>query len=193
MAILARDSYCAPLKCCKVCLYVKDGEIVNSRVIPLSRVRRKRKSDNADGLPVETAQPSKPTAAEVHALTGGRLACRDGRTTQDAPQATDGTGARGAQAATDRRADGTDAPQAAQGGNPAAQGKGARLPVKIGSAESGRLTGDFEKDKPALRELLGVIEKRKQRTRERKKALRRRKAIEKKIAQAQTVRQEIKL
>ena len=83
---------------------------------------------------------------------------------------------------------GADAPRTAQGGNTAAQGKGARLPVEIG-----RLTGDFEKDKLALRELLGVIEKRKQRARERKKALRRRKAIEKKIAQAQTVRQEIKL
>lgn len=77
---------------------------------------------------------------------------------------------------------GADAPQA----EPWLRG----LPVEI---EVGRLTGDFEKDKPALRALLGVIEKRKQRARERKKTLRRRKAIEKKIAQAQTVRQEIKL
>ena len=86
---------------------------------------------------------------------------------------------------------GADAPQTAQGARsdePRARLRG--LPVEI---EAGRLTGDFEKDKPALRELLGVIEKRKKRRRENEKARRRRKAIEKKIAQAQTVRQEIKL
>ena len=70
----------------------------------------------ADSLPPRTARTRTPR-------TVARLACRnrkrtgrrhDGRAHRE-ERATDGTGAHGAQAATDRRADGADAPQAAHG------------------------------------------------------------------------------